>query len=146
MRRQRKSSGVLAEINVVPYIDVMLVLLVIFMITTPLLTQGVKIDMPQAKAKSLANESQIPIVVSVDKKQNYYLNIVEKPDIPLPVGKLVTRVAAELAVDKEQGKHRQVLVKGDKSVDYGTVVLAMVMLQQAGVDEVGLMTEQSHNG
>lgn len=140
MNRRRKSLS--ADINVVPYIDVMLVLLVIFMITTPLLTQGVKIDMPTAKAKSLEGEADIPIVVSVDNKKNYYLNVMEHPDVPMPVGKLVTRVAAEIAVDREQGHKRQVLIKGDKDVDYGTVVLAMVMLQQAGVEQVGLMTEQ----
>lgn len=143
--RSGRSKGLMAEINVVPYIDVMLVLLVIFMITTPLLTQGVKVNMPQAKAKALKSKSNLPIVVTVDEKGNYFLNVNKNPNYPMPVNKLAVRVAAELAIAKERGQQRQVLVKGDRNVDYGKVVQAMVMLQHAGVSEIGLMTQSPNN-
>lgn len=138
-RRHRRRP--VAEINVVPYIDVMLVLLVIFMITAPLLTQGVKINMPQADAKSISSVSQTPIIVSVDKSGNYYLNISNKPKVPLDAEKMALRVAAEVAIARERGKHRDVYVKGDAQVNYGAVIGAMVILQRAGVDEVGLLTQ-----
>jgi biopolymer transport protein TolR len=143
MRRssRRRSSSMLAEINVVPYIDVMLVLLVIFMITTPLLTQGVKIDLPQAKANTLDDQKQTPIVVTVDKEGNYYLNIAEKPDEPMTARALVNLVAAHLELAKEASMNRQVMVRGDQGVDYGKVVYAMALLQQAGVEQIGLVTE-----
>lgn len=131
----------MSEINVVPYIDVMLVLLVIFMITAPLLSQGVHVNLPQARAKALAVKQDIPVIVSIDKKGRYYLNSTENPRVPLLSQQLITRVAAELAVSKQAGKEITVLVKGDKDVDYGTVVQAMVLLQHAGVKKVGLMTE-----
>ena len=134
-------TKVMAEINVVPYIDVMLVLLVIFMITAPLLTQGVKINMPEAQAKSIQSQDQIPIIVSVDSQGRYFLNISQAPDIPMASDNLVTRVAAELAVALEKGQRRDVYVKGDKDVEYGKVVRAMVLLQHAGVEQVGLMTQ-----
>lgn len=131
----------MAEINVVPYIDVMLVLLVIFMITTPLLTQGVKVNLPQAKANSLADKSQVPLVVSVDKEGKYYLNIATKPNKPMTARAIVNLVAAHLQLAKEAGANRQVMIRGDADVDYGKVVYAMALLQQAGVKNVGLITE-----
>jgi biopolymer transport protein TolR len=139
IKRSRKRP--MAEINVVPYIDVMLVLLVIFMITTPLLSQGVKVDLPKASAQPLSSKQTQPIIVSVDAKGNYYLNIAPNPAQPLsPVG-LKNQVAAALAISQQSGKEQQVLVKGDKTVDYGKVVEAMALLQQAGAPTVGLMTE-----
>lgn len=138
-RRQRKQ--VVAEINVVPYIDVMLVLLIIFMITAPLLTQGVKINMPEAEAKTIQDKDMLPIIVSVDPQGRYYLNIAEMPDVPMPSDKILTRIAAELALAKQQGAKRSVYVKGDATVSYGKVVGAMVLVQQAGVEEVGLLTQ-----
>lgn len=140
--RSRRTRRSVAEINVVPYIDVMLVLLVIFMITAPLLTQGVKINMPQADAKPIKSVSQTPIIVSVDKSGNFYLNIMSKPDVPLDAEKMATRVAAELAIAKEKGTTKNVLVKGDRDVNYGAVINAMAILQRAGVDEIGLLTKQ----
>lgn len=140
MKRRRKSA--IAEMNVVPYIDVMLVLLVIFMITTPMLTQGVKINLPEATAEEIPSKDQIPMIVSVDAEGNYYLNITDKPDAPMAIGALLTRVAAELSIATEKGINRAVLVKGDSDVEYGKVVHAMVHLQRAGVKEVGLMTQQ----
>ncbi|MBU0456120.1 MAG: protein TolR [Gammaproteobacteria bacterium] len=143
MASSRNKRRTMSEINVVPYIDVMLVLLVIFMITAPLLTQGVKIDLPKAHAKALSVKQTGPIIVTVDQTGQYYLNISNHPNAPLPAETLMTRVAAEVALDKQSnGQPRSVLVKGDQAVPYGKVVQAMVMLQNAGVDKVGLMTQE----
>ncbi|MBS0358576.1 MAG: protein TolR [Proteobacteria bacterium] len=131
----------IAEINVVPYIDVMLVLLVIFMITTPLLTQGVKVDLPQATATAISPDENQPIVVTVDHDGKYYLNINAKPNEVISPEDLSTRVATELSLAKQTGKKRLVLIKGDNQVDYGKIVQAMVLLQQSGAGSVGLVTE-----
>jgi len=131
----------MAEINVVPYIDVMLVLLVIFMITTPLLTQGVKVALPKAKANAIAEKHQEPIIISVDKQGLYYLNIADKPNQPMTSQALVSLVSTNLALAKEAGASRQVFIRGDSAVDYGKVVVAMTLLQQAGVENIGLITE-----
>jgi biopolymer transport protein TolR len=127
----------MAEINVVPYIDVMLVLLVIFMITAPLLTQGVKVDLPQADSEPLPPEADDPVVISVNSKGEYFIDIGEGKNDPVEPEVLMTRVAAVL-------KYRPktpIMVRGDRSVDYGHVVRAMVMIQQAGAPNVGLITE-----
>jgi len=127
----------MSEINVVPYIDVMLVLLVIFMVTAPLLAEGVKVDLPQASSKPLEKLRQEPVIVTVDAKGGYYMNIGDEPDKPIDAQTLVARVAAIL-------RHRQqadVLVRGDQKVEYGKVVTAMSLLQQAGVANIGLVTE-----
>ncbi len=137
--KNRRRRRTMAEINVVPYIDVMLVLLIIFMVTTPLLTEGVKIDLPEADAKPLA-ENQQPIIVTVDAKGQYYLNLAETPSKPLSPVILANRVAVELK-SSASNKPRAVLVKGDKKVAYDRVVRAMVLLQQAGAQQVGLVTE-----
>ncbi len=143
MRRPRK--GPIAEINVVPYIDVMLVLLIIFMITTPLLSQGVKVNLPKASAQALAAKSAEPIIVTVDAAGNYYLNIAKNPGQALPAVDLVNQASAAINSSQQNGSDRQVLVKADRSVDYGKVVQAMVLLQQAGAQSVGLMTESPNN-
>lgn len=137
-RRQRRRP--MAEINVVPYIDVMLVLLVIFMITTPLLSQGVKVDLPKATAQTLASAKE-PLIVSVDAQGNYYLNIAQNPNQPIDPITLSNRISAELQAATQQGETRSVLVKGDANVDYGKVMNAMVLLQQAGAPSVGLVTD-----
>ena len=127
----------MSEINVVPYIDVMLVLLVIFMITAPLLTQGVRVDLPQAEAEPLDVESQEPLVVTIDSDANYYVNYGENQDSPVEPQVLAARVSALL-------RHRpgvSVVVRGDENVPYGDVVLLMTILQRAGAPSVGLMTE-----
>ena len=128
----------MSEINVVPYIDVMLVLLIIFMITAPLLHQGVEIDLPQASAKPLSPDQHEPVVVSVDKKGDFYLDIGDEPDKPIDAQLLVNRVAAV----RQLKPNIPVLVRGDREVGYGSVVDAMVLLQKAGIEKVGLMTEQ----
>lgn len=131
--RKRRMS----EINVVPYIDVMLVLLVIFMVTAPMLTEGVQVELPQTFAKTMAKDQEEPVVVSVDAKGQYYINIGDNTDKPLTTEALITRVAAVM-------RHRPskvVYIKGDKSVNYGAVVYILAQLQNAKVGKVGLMTD-----
>ena len=137
MARNRVRRRPMSEINVVPYIDVMLVLLVIFIITAPLLTQGVKVDLPQADAQPLDVESQEPLVVSIDSTGGYYVNYGENQGSPVEPRVLAARVAALL-------RHRpglSVVVRGDENVPYGDVVLLMTILQGAGAPSVGLITE-----
>jgi len=136
MARQRIRKKPMAEINVVPYIDVMLVMLVIFMITAPLLTQGVKVDLPEASAEPMDPDNE-PLVVSVDAGGNLYLNVGESPEDAITEDDLVQIVAAVL----RREPRKSVLVRGDHAVDYGAVITAMVLLQQAGVPNVGLVTE-----
>jgi biopolymer transport protein TolR len=132
-RRKRKLK---AEINVVPYIDVMLVLLIIFMVTAPLLNLGVDIQLPQSAAKSLQNDKQ-PILVSVDKDGNLFLTLGSEKREPIEADALVQKVAAFV----RQNPQVPVLIGGDERVDYGRVYQAMVLLQQAGVPKVGLMSQ-----
>ena len=127
----------MSEINVVPYIDVMLVLLVIFMITAPLLTQGVNVDLPQADAEPLPSEADEPVVVSVNRAGDIFIDIGEDRDRPVDAETLVTRIQAVL-------KHKPktpILVRGDAGVEYGRVVEAMVLVQAGGAPSVGLITE-----
>ncbi|MBD3609503.1 MAG: protein TolR [Gammaproteobacteria bacterium] len=135
-RRSTNRRQPIAEMNVVPYIDVMLVLLVIFMITAPLLTQGVKVDLPQAESENIKQPEQEPIIVSVDNKGLLYLNVSSQPDVPIDENTLVNRVAALLRLHPKT----PVMVRGDHQVDYGAVVSAMALLQKAGAPSVGLMT------
>ncbi len=127
----------MSEINVVPYIDVMLVLLVIFMITAPLLTQGVSVKLPEAAAKSMQETKGTPIIVTVDADGNLYMNIGEKTDKPVKESVLKAKVAAVLKLKPKT----DVYVRGDTNTDYGKVINAMVLLQQAGVKDVGLVTK-----
>ena len=140
MPRHRKRRAV-AEINVVPYIDVMLVLLIIFMITAPLIQQGVEIDLPQANANPLPPDQREPVVLTVSKSGEYFLNIVEHVNKAISEEVLVHRVAAVVKYQPET----PVLVRGDRDVDYGSITQAMVLLQTAGVEKVGLMTDQPDN-
>lgn len=132
----------MAEINVVPYIDVMLVLLVIFMITTPLLSQGVKVDLPKAKADALAAKDREPIVVTVNAEDQYFLNIAPKANEPVSPKTIQALVAQALNGDQQSGNKRSVLVKADQSVNYGMVVKVMAILQEAGAQSVGLVTDE----
>jgi biopolymer transport protein TolR len=140
LKSRNKTRRSIAEINVVPYIDVMLVLLVIFMIAAPMLSQGVNVNLPQASAKALPAKSE-PIIVSIDQRGQYYLNVSDRPKQPISGRALMVQVAAQLAVAKQKNQIRDVYVKGDRSVDYGKVVEAMVMLQKAGAANVGLLTQ-----
>ena|SRR5947207_67742 len=137
--RRRARQQPMAEINLVPFIDVMLVLLIIFMITTPLLTQGVKVNLPEtATAKSLSR-SQEPLIVTVDAKGQFYLNVATKPGQPVTERVLATLAGQQLVGAANQ--QRPVLVRGDQQVNYGRIMEAMVILQQAGAGNVGLVTQ-----
>lgn len=138
-----RSRRPMAEINLVPFIDVMLVLLVIFMITTPLLTQGVKIDLPKTESKAMPQDQKEPLIVTVDSAGNYYLNISSKPSQPVTERVLSNLVSTQLSAGGESGQQRPVLVRGDKNANYGKIVQAMVLLQQAGAKSVGLITQPS---
>ena len=127
----------MSEINVVPYIDVMLVLLVIFMITAPLLTQGVKVDLPQADSEPLPQELDEPVVVSVNRAGELFIDVGEGKNDPVDPDTLMTRIAAVLTYKPKT----PIMVRGDRNVDYGRVVETMVLLQQAGAPNVGLITE-----
>ncbi len=132
--RKRRAK---AEINVVPYIDVMLVLLIIFMVTAPLLKQGVEVDLPEAPARALDVKAPEPVVISVDREGRYFVNTAADPDAPLDGEALVKAVAAAL---KKQPK-RPVMLRGDANGPYQHVISALVKLQAAGIDKVGLVTE-----
>lgn len=137
-RRNRRK--LVAEINVVPYIDVMLVLLIIFMVTAPLITQGVAVDLPQASAEPLSDETQIPLVATVDRAGLYYLDSGDNSAAASEVlsgESLQTLVMAQLQLNPK----RPVVVRGDKDVSYEQVMKLMVLLQGAGVPSVGLMTQ-----
>ncbi len=135
--RQRIRKRPMSEINVVPYIDVMLVLLIIFMITAPLLTQGVKVDLPQAPSSPLPPNDKEPVIVNVDREGNFFINYGENQDQPVSADVLLNRVSALLKYQPGI----PVLVGGDSNVAYGQVVQVMTLLQQAGAPSVGMITE-----
>lgn len=141
LRKKNTGAKPIADINVVPYIDVMLVLLVIFMITAPMLSQGVTVDLPKATTETLKSTDREPVIVSVNQQGDYFLNINTQPEVPMAPQALMVRVAAELELAKENHQEINVLVKGDQGVPYGKVVIAMSLLKQAGAAQVGLMTE-----
>jgi biopolymer transport protein TolR len=134
---QRK--GPLAEINVVPYIDVMLVLLVIFMVTTPLLSQGVKVNLPQAQAKAIP-QRQEPLIVSIDAESHLYLNT-GHPEQALNIDQLTQQIKAQLQLAGQKKLTPQIFIKADKNINYGQVIQVMVSLQKAGATNIGLITE-----
>jgi biopolymer transport protein TolR len=136
--RKGRGRRLMGEINVVPYIDVMLVLLIIFMVTAPLLTQGVEVELPQASAEPIeADEQQEPVVLTVDAAGELFLNIGEQPDAPLERQQVVALVASVLKTRPAT----PIMVRGDTNTSYGAVVRGMTLLQQAGAPSVGLITE-----
>jgi biopolymer transport protein TolR len=139
MTPARRGKRLMAEINVVPYIDVMLVLLIIFMITAPMLTQGIKVDLPKAGAEPLPQDmsEQQLLILGVDKSGNFYLNIGKDEESPIDETAVVDRVSAVLRREPKTA----VLVKADRGVPYGRVVEGMVLLQQAGAEKVGFVTD-----
>jgi biopolymer transport protein TolR len=132
----RKKHRPMAEINVVPYIDVMLVLLIIFMVTAPMLMQGVKVDLPEANADPVENQDSEPVIVSVNAAGQLFLNLGQEDQV-LSLPTIKDRVAAVI----RRNPKKPVLVWGDKAVPYGEVVSVMVALQEAGAPSVGLVTE-----
>ena len=139
-RRNRKRR-LMADINVVPYIDVMLVLLIIFMVTAPLLNLGVDIELPQSDAKSM-QEKKDPVIVSVDPAGNYFLTVEAGSN------EAVTRdvLEAKMRAIVNQNPQVPVFVAGDGSANYQKVMDAMVLLQRAGVERVGLMSQPNSEG
>ncbi len=137
MRRGSKRKP-MAEINVVPYIDVMLVLLIIFMVTAPMLTQGVDVELPRVSTEPLpADDDRENLVVSITADQEYYLELGDDSPQSVPLSEVDTFVRQVL----ENRPGTAVLVRGDQAVPYGRVVELMVRLQQSGVTNVGLVTE-----
>ena len=136
MRKSRLRRRPMSEINVVPYIDVMLVLLVIFMVTAPLITQGVKVDLPEADAEVISAETAEPVIITVDQFGDLYLDVGEEKNQPVDRETLLVRVSAVL----KYNPNLPIMVKGDAAVDYGRVVEAMVLAQAAGAPSVGLIT------
>ena len=135
--RRRRLMG---EINVVPYIDVMLVLLIIFMITAPLLAEGIKVDLPKAGARAIPQEmlkDSKPIVLTIDANGQLYLNYNKPEDQPIDASQVEAQAAAVL----RRAPETVVLVRGDYRVAYGEVVTAMTILQRAGADKVGFITQ-----
>ncbi|GAB3321320.1 protein TolR [Haliea atlantica] len=137
MARLRKKRGAMSEINVVPYIDVMLVLLIIFMVTAPMLMQGVKVELPEADAEPVENQDSEPVIVSIDAQGQLFLNLGEDEKQALELATVAQRVGAVVRRSPE----KPVLVWGDRAVPYGEVVTLMAALQAAGAPSVGLVTE-----
>ena len=138
MARIRRRRKPMSEINVVPYIDVMLVLLVVFMVTAPMLTQGVTVDLPEAPSEPLnMKDNQDVVVVSVKADGSYYIDLGEDAEKPVGIDYISERVSKLMRVKPST----PVLVRGDKAVPYGTIVILMTTLQAAGVPNVGLISE-----
>ena len=143
-KRGRKLMG---EINVVPYIDVMLVLLIIFMVTAPMLSQGIKVDLPKAGAAPIEPDKLEPLLLSVDRDGRFYLNIgALTPALSRKAGEGVeglteSRVLEIASAALRREPERPVLVKADRAVAYGRVVEGMVLLQRAGARKVGFVTD-----
>lgn len=137
IRRRKRARKLNAEINVVPYIDVMMVLLVIFMVAAPLMTQGVKVELPDVNAESVDSKEDEPIVISVDINAQYYIDVGGDATEPVSAEVVQDRVRKILATNPT----KLLLVRGDKGVNYDAVVKLMVLLQGAGATSVGLVTE-----
>ncbi|MEE4190556.1 MAG: protein TolR [Halieaceae bacterium] len=133
----RKKHRPMAEINVVPYIDVMLVLLVIFMVTAPLLMQGVKVDLPEANSDPVENQDPEPLIVSINDKGELFLNLGADQQQVLSLATVRDRVGVVM----RRNPDKPVMVWGDRNVPYGEVVVLMTALQEAGAPSVGLVTE-----
>ena len=135
--RTRSKSRAKAEINVVPYIDVMLVLLVIFIATAPVVMQGVTVDLPQAQSETMNENQQTPIIATVDKAGQYYVSIDTTAEKMGSLDELTAYVSAQLQKDPS----RPVVVQGDAQVAYDNVIQLMNALKNGGVKSVGLVTE-----
>ena len=137
MNRRKNKRKLIAEINVVPYIDVTLVLLIVFMVTAPLLMQGAEVELPQAPSAPMEQELDEPLIVSIKADGSLYINLGAAPDSAVSLRLIKKRVTT---VMKEKPK-TPVLVWGDKQIPYGEVVTLMTALQEAGAPAVGLVTE-----
>ncbi len=130
-RRSRARIRPMAEINVTPFVDVMLVLLIVFMVTAPLLTVGVPVDLPKTKAQALSQDRE-PLAVTVKKDGTIYLQ-----NSPVPEDELVPKLTAIAA----NGYEQRIFVRGDRSVDYGRVMEVMARISAAGFTHIGLVTD-----
>ncbi|KAF7770153.1 protein TolR [Pseudoalteromonas citrea] len=140
---QRKKRRPVAEINVVPYIDVMLVLLIIFMATAPLITHGVKVDLPQMQESDLVKTKDAPpIIASIDSEGRYFVSVGTDPEAPMDA----VEVAAVIKLKLQQNPDTPVMIKGSGRVSYQEVLLLMDFLKNAGVPSVGLMTKSFEEG
>ena len=137
MARNRNKHRPVAEINVVPYIDVMLVLLIIFMVTAPMLMQGVEVELPEANTDPVENQDSEPLIVSIKSNGEVFLNLGQNKEQSLSLATIKQRVSAVM----RRNPKTPVLVWGDKAVPYGDVVELMAALQAAGAPSVGLVTE-----
>jgi len=136
----RKKRRLMGDINVVPYIDVMLVLLIIFMITAPLLQQGVTVDLPNADAEPLDEDflrNNEPLILSIDRDGNFYLNLGEDPESPVGETDVLNVTAAVLRRNPET----PVVVKADEAVPHGRVMTGYVLLQQAGAERLSILAD-----
>ena len=135
-----KGRRLMGEINVVPYIDVMLVLLIIFMITAPMLQQGITVDLPEVDAApldpALMQENEV-LILSIDAEGLFYLNLGEDPELPVDDESVLTRTAAIVRRNPET----PVVIKGDKTVDWGRVAFGLALLQRAGATGIGILTD-----
>lgn len=134
-------SKPMGEINVVPFIDVMLVLLVVFMITAPMLTQGVQVELPQVTSQPIESQENDPIIISVDREGEYFITLGED-STSVSLDEMSQRVVAIL----QQRPDTPVMVRGDSNVAYGQIVVLMSTLQGAGVANVGLLSEPPQDG
>jgi len=134
---RNKKHRPVAEINVVPYIDVMLVLLIIFMVTAPMLMQGVKVELPEASSDPVENQDSEPLIVSIKSNGELFLNLGSGEELALSLATIKQRVSVVL----RRSPKKPVLIWGDKAVPYGEVVTLMATLQAAGAPSVGLVTE-----
>ncbi|WP_447553005.1 protein TolR [Vreelandella sp. EE22] len=130
------NKKLMGEINVVPFIDVMLVLLVIFMITTPMLTQGVQVDLPQVSSEPMESQDSDPIIISVNNEGTYFITLGEDTTA-VSLDEMSERVIAIL----QRRPETPVMVRGDRNVQYGQIVVLMSTLQRSGVANVGLLSE-----
>ncbi|MGA3140021.1 MAG: protein TolR [Xanthobacteraceae bacterium] len=137
-RHRRRRRAVMSDINVTPFVDVMLVLLIVFMVSAPLLTVGVPLDLPQSQAKSLDQDSK-PLTVSVNVKGQVFLQ-----DSEIKIDELVAKLKA--VTDARGGADERIYVRGDKKVDYGTMMQVMGRLSAAGYHRVALVTEVEQGG
>ncbi|MAY42103.1 MULTISPECIES: protein TolR [unclassified Neptuniibacter] len=137
IRRHKKKRKLNADINVVPYIDVMMVLLVIFMITAPMLTQGVNVELPKASAEPVDDKDSEPVIVTVNAEGEYFIDVGGDPKEAVSAETVQERISKIIASNPK----KMLLVRGDRNVNYDKVVQLMVLLQQAGAPSVGLVTE-----
>ena len=137
MKYKKNKRKLLAEINVVPYIDVTLVLLVVFMVTAPLLIQGIDINLPKTVSSPLEKKHKDSLIISIKSNGNLYLNLGSKKELQISKPDLSEKVSEIL----KQNPNISVLVRGDKNTSYGEVVRLMSLLQKSGVSSVGLVTE-----